>query len=119
MDKERQQIAEWYAHGLSGLNELILPGIADGATHVYHLFVVRTKHRDAMQKHLSSKGIGTMIHYPVPPHLQTAYKDMGFKRGDFPIAEEIAETCLSLPIWPGMQEKEVNEVAEALKSFQQ
>lgn len=114
---QRQEIAEWYNQALAGIKDIILPQTADGATHVYHLYVIRTKERDALQKHLAANGIGTLIHYPIPLHLQKAYQPLGYKKGDFPIAEEIADTCLSLPMWPGMQKQEVEQVAAALQTF--
>ena len=78
---------------------------------------MRTDKRDALQRHLTQQGIGTMIHYPVPPHLQDAYRSLGFKRGDFPIAEQLADTSLSLPLWPGMTSEMVNHVAGRIKDF--
>jgi dTDP-4-amino-4,6-dideoxygalactose transaminase len=68
-------------------------------------------------KHLTDHEIGTLIHYPIPVHLQHAYSNLGFSKGDFPIAEEIADTCLSLPIWPGMNEEQVKFVAQKIKQF--
>lgn len=115
--KQRQEIAVWYNEELKGIGDLILPEVAEGASHVYHIYMVRTKKRDALQKFLHEKGIGTLIHYPIPPHLQKAYQHLGFKKGDFPIAEEIAETCLSLPLWPGMTTQEVEFVADNIKRF--
>ena len=94
-----------------------LPKIAENATHVYHLYVIRIKERDALQSHLSNAGIGTLIHYPTPLHLQKAYESLQFKKGYFPIAEEIADTCLSLPVWPGMTRAQVMEVSNQIKSF--
>lgn len=117
--KQRQQIARWYHDSLQGVGDLILPQTAAGATHVYHIYMIRTTHRNELQKHLHDEGIGTLIHYPIPPHLQKAYQQLGFKKGDFPIAEEIANTCLSLPLWPGMTEEQVNEVAQQIKQFYQ
>lgn len=114
---ERQRIANWYNHHLSEVEELHLPVVAEGATHIYHLYVVRCAQRDALQTFLGDKGIGTLIHYPVPPHLQPAYAHLGYKRGDFPIAELWADTCLSLPMYPGLSEAQVVTVAEAIKSF--
>jgi dTDP-4-amino-4,6-dideoxygalactose transaminase len=70
-----------------------------------------------LQKYLTVNGIGTLIHYPVPPHLQEAYNDLGYKKGDSPIAEAIAETCLSLPIWPGMAHDEVGQVSLTISKF--
>lgn len=115
--KQRQQIATWYNEGLAGMEDVVLPSIAKEATHVYHLYVIRTKQRDALQKHLSNNGIGTLIHYPIPPHLQQAYKHLGFRKGDFPISEEIADTCLSLPIWPGMEQKAIFTISKIIKAF--
>ena len=73
--------------------------------------------RDALQAHLTEKGIGTLIHYPIPPHLQEAYAPLGHKKGDFPIAERIAETCLSLPLWPGMTEQDVWQAGQEISKF--
>jgi len=115
--KQRQEIASWYNEELKDVKDLILPQVAEKATHVYHLYVVRTKKRDALQHYLNNIGIGTLIHYPIPPHLQKAYVNLGHKKNDFPIAEEIADTCLSLPIWPGIQKEEVLVVCESIKFF--
>jgi dTDP-4-amino-4,6-dideoxygalactose transaminase len=115
---QRNEIAGWYGEVLEEIPEMILPKIANGATHVYHLYVVRHPERDRLQRYLTEKGIGTLIHYPIPPHLQEAYAHLGHKKGDFPIAEEIASTCLSLPMWPGMVKEQVLFVAEAIKKFQ-
>ena len=114
---QRQQIAEQYNSALKDVGDLVLPQVAKDATHVYHLYVVRTKQRNALQEHLNNNGIGTLIHYPIPPHLQEAYSTLGFKKGDFPIAEEIADTCLSLPMWPGMNTAEIQIVTAAIKQF--
>lgn len=114
---QRQQIAQWYNEALKDINEIVLPSIAEGATHVFHVYMIRTKQRDALQKHLAEKGVGTLIHYPVPPHLQQAYSFLGFKKGDFPLAEEIASTCLSLPMWPGLKEEQVKEIATIIRDF--
>jgi dTDP-4-amino-4,6-dideoxygalactose transaminase len=114
---QRQEIASWYDAELNNIPDLMLPKLALNATHVYHLYVVRTSKRDDLQTFLNSKGIGTLIHYPIPPHLQDAYSFLGKKIGDFPIAEEIASTCLSLPIWPGMKKEDVVEVSLAIREF--
>lgn len=114
---QRQGIAELYNKHLAGIQNIITPKITDGATHTYHLYVIRSAQRDALQKYLNDHGVGTLIHYPVPPHLQEAYADLGYKKGDFPIAEEIAETCLSLPVWPGLQENQIVYIADCIKKF--
>ena len=114
---QRQQIASWYGQYLAGIIGLRLPVVAVGATHVYHLYVVHTQHRCALQQHLTMQGIGTLIHYPVPPHRQQAYQGLQLPAGSFPIAEELAATCLSLPLWPGMTEAHVSAVAAAIRGF--
>lgn len=114
---QRQEIASWYDEALRDINEIILPVTAQDATHVYHLYVIRCKQRDAIEHYLKEHGISTLIHYPVPPHLQQAYHSLGYKKGDFSIAEELAETCLSLPIWPGMTIDHVTYVADTLKRY--
>lgn len=114
---QRQQIAAWYNEALKGIDEIILPHTHAAATHCYHLYVIRTIQRDALQDFLTERGIETLLHYPIPPHLQTAYHHLGYKKGAFPIAEELAITSLSLPIWPGMTKEICMEVAAAIKGF--
>ncbi len=106
---QRKVIAQWYNEILHDRSDLVLPYVHENADHVYHLYVVRTSNRQILQQELTEKGIQTMIHYPVPPHLQKAYKHLGYKEGDFPIAEEIARTCLSLPIWPGLLKSDLDK----------
>ncbi|RZJ88419.1 MAG: DegT/DnrJ/EryC1/StrS family aminotransferase [Hymenobacter sp.] len=115
---ERQQIASWYKKYLTDIPGLRLPQEAVEATHVYHLFVVHTARRDALQRHLRHHGIGTLVHYAVPPHQQLAYAHLA-RSGNvhLPIARELADTCLSLPLWPGMLETQVITVAIAIKNF--
>lgn len=115
--QERKKIAKWYNEALIEIGDLILPEVRMGATHVYHLYVIRTKHRDQLQKFLIEKGIGTLIHYPISPHLQEAYNTLGMKKGELPISEELADTCLSLPMWPGMEKQHVLAVGQAMKDF--
>jgi dTDP-4-amino-4,6-dideoxygalactose transaminase len=115
--KQRNEIAAWYLDALKGIGDLVLPYTHPDATHAYHLFVVRTHKRNELQQFLTENGIGTLIHYPIPPHLQKAYAHLNHAKGEFPIAEEIANTCLSLPMWPGMKEEEVLFIADKLKLF--
>ena len=115
--KERQRLGALYFSLLSGIPELVLPKIAQGASHVYHLFVVRSKRRDELQHYLESHGVKTVIHYPIPPHLQQAYKSSGYKPGDYPIAEELAATNLSLPIYPGISDEQVAYVSDLIHTF--
>jgi dTDP-4-amino-4,6-dideoxygalactose transaminase len=114
---QRRQIAESYHKLLRSTGDLILPEVAPGASHIYHQYVIRTKRRDELMIHLANHGIGSFIHYPVPPHLQEAYKSLGHKKSDFPIAEEIADTCLSLPVWPGLTEENIGEIANQVNQF--
>jgi dTDP-4-amino-4,6-dideoxygalactose transaminase len=117
---DRQRIAKQYLEELQILEDngsLILPQTVKNATHVYHLFVIRTKKRNELQQFLTDNGIGSLIHYPIPPHLQEAYKHLGYQKGDFPIAEEIAETCLSLPMYPYLTQEQVSEVCNTIKEF--
>jgi dTDP-4-amino-4,6-dideoxygalactose transaminase len=115
--RQRQSIAQSYSEGLADCKGITLPYVHPQATHSCHLYVIRSKQRDALQAHLAIKGISTLIHYPIPPHLQKAYANLGYKVGDFPIAEELAKTGLSLPIWPGMSTEEIQEVIKAIRSF--
>ncbi len=114
---QRQQIALHYLQSLAEVDEIILPTVSKGATHVYHVFLIRTKKRDALQKFLKEQGIDTLIHYPMPPHLQKAYSHLGFHKGDFPIAEQLALTSLSLPIYPGLKKAEIEYIIKSIKKF--
>ena len=113
----RQKAANQYLVELQGVGDLILPVTHPKSTHVYHLFVIRTDKRDELQNFLSNKGVGTIIHYPIPPHLQKAYENLGYTTGDFPIAERIAETSLSLPMYPGITESQIHQVVAGVKAF--
>jgi len=115
--KQRQQIASWYNEALQNIGDIILPFVHPDASHVYHLYVIRTQFRTLLQEYLAEKGIGTLIHYPIPPHMQGAYSHLGFTKGRFPIAEEIANTCLSIPLWPGLTQLKVQEVADKISGF--
>jgi dTDP-4-amino-4,6-dideoxygalactose transaminase len=116
-NQERNIISQKYNQRLRNVADLILPEIAKNCSSVFHLYVIRSKQRDKLQRHLSNKDIGTLIHYPVPPHLQEAYKELNYKKGDFPIAEHIAETALSLPIYPGISNNEIDWICESIKNF--
>lgn len=114
---ERVKVAELYNTFMADIAGISLPQVATGATHVYHIYLILTERRDELQAFLAGKGIGTVIHYPVPPHLQQAYAHLNYKAGDFPIAEAIASQCLSLPMWPGMQEEQVRYISQSIKEF--
>lgn len=109
----RKAIAAQYLKGLAETN-LILPQVPAWADPVWHLFVIRHSQRDSLSERLANAGIGTLIHYPIPPHKQKAYTDAGFQDGDFPLTERIAEEVLSLPIGPQLLEKQACQVIEAV-----
>lgn len=112
--RERQQVASWYDVALKDAPGITLPTTHPDASHSYHLYVIRSQNRDALQQRLAEHGIGTLIHYPIPPHLQEAYMHLSYKEGDFPIAEELAKTILSLPLWPGMEQEQVNNICDII-----
>ena len=114
---QRNHIASLYNQLLAGVGDVITPVLAEGATSVYHLYVIRTNKRDELQHHLKTHEVGTLIHYPLPPHLQEAYQELGYQKGDFPLAETIADTCLSLPLFPGLTDGDVNQVCNTIKQF--
>ena len=116
-NRQRASIAAEYRSVLESINGIELTQLADKATTVNHLFVIKTEKRDALREYLQKEGIGTQIHYPIPPHLQEAYKSLGYKEGDFPVAESLSKTCLSLPIWPGIKENEVVRVSKLIRKF--
>jgi dTDP-4-amino-4,6-dideoxygalactose transaminase len=114
---ERQRLACIYDEQLAGIEGLTLPQNANNCTSVYHIYQIRTYQRDALQKHLTEQGVGTVIHYPVPPHLQNAYLELNYQKGDFPIAEKIANETLSIPLYQGMSEGQQMQVIEKIKNF--
>lgn len=114
----RRAVAHRYRQGLEDVPELTLPFVPDWAEPVWHLFVVRHPRRDGLQKHLRQAGIDTLIHYPVPPHLSDAYAERGGRAGDFPIAEGLAQSVLSVPIGPGLDAEAAAHVIAAVRSFE-
>lgn len=112
----RRQVAEKYLNGIKN-PVVIKPVVAADRDHVWHVFAVRTANRDALQAYLKEKGIDTLIHYPIPIHLQEAYRELGIPKGALPIAEEIADTQLSLPMYYGITDEQVEYVIEAVNSF--
>ncbi|HEX3061279.1 MAG TPA: DegT/DnrJ/EryC1/StrS family aminotransferase [Usitatibacter sp.] len=108
-NERRSRIAQRYHEGLAGTG-LTLPATLEGNEHTWHLYVVRSKRRDEVQRALAAAGIGTMIHYPVPPHLQPAYAELGHSRGAFPLSEAIHDEVLSLPMGPHLSDAQVDYV---------
>ncbi len=116
MNGERNRVADYYLEHLR--NPLVrLPKVRPGADSSWHQFVVHTENRDALKAYLAEQGIGTMIHYPIPPHLSEAYTYLGKKRGDYPIAEQYADEVLSLPMYNGITKAEQDTVIEAVNAF--
>ena len=106
-----------YLSGLAGVGDLVLPAVPEWAEPVWHLFVVRTRRREALRAALEQAGIGTQVHYPIPPHLSGAYRSLGYARGAFPIAEELAEEVVSLPIGPHLAPSQISFVIDAIRGF--
>lgn len=114
---ERRRLASAeYCKALSG-SDLELPWVPDWAEPVWHLFVVRSNKRDALQKALANHGISTMIHYPIPPHLQPAYVEMGLSAGALPIAEQIHREVLSLPMYPQLRSEQIGRITAVCREF--
>lgn len=116
MNEERRKIAKQYLCGITN-PEIVLPYVNPDTVPVWHIFAIRTKRREALEKYLQDKEIGTNKHYPIPMHMQECYKDLGIKGGELPIAEEISATELSLPMYYGMTDEEVEYVIEAINAF--
>lgn len=114
-NQARRAIAARYLNGMSG-TELILPFVPEWAEPVWHLFVVRSKNRETLLQQLNQEGVGTLIHYPIPPHLQQAYADSDYLNGGFPVAEQIAKQCISLPMGPHMLPEDVSHVIRTVRA---
>ena len=114
--EEKKQICERYLDELK--NERIeLPRIREGATHIWHQFVIKSDYRDELMHYLDEKGVGTIIHYPIPPHLSEAYQYLGLKEGALPITEKYAKSVLSIPLYNGMTREEQDYVIEMINAF--
>lgn len=116
LTNEKVEIAKRYSKDIHN-QKLVLPELSEGATGVWHQYVIRCEERDRLINYLNDKEIGTIIHYPIPPHLSEAYSYLGYSKGDFPITEHLADTVLSIPMYNGMTEEEQMYVIDALNSF--
>lgn len=116
-NNERIKTSKLYFNELSSIEGLVLPTILENAKSVFHIFNIRTSKRNELKEFLDQNGIETLIHYPIPPHLQDCFKYLNYKEGSFPIAEELARTSLSLPIWPGIKKEDVFYVCDQIKRF--
>jgi len=116
---KRRKVAGIYTKELSSIGgeNLTVPYCSDEIKAVYHLYVIRTPRRDELSKYLNDKGIQTALHYPLPLHMQKAYKYLNYKEGDFPAAEKCCKQILSLPLYPEMTEEQTDYVISSIKSF--
>jgi dTDP-4-amino-4,6-dideoxygalactose transaminase len=111
----RRAHAAMYSDSLA--DKFGVPALDPRSEHIFHLYVVRTRNRDELQKHLNSHGIQTGIHYPIPIHLQEAYRDLGLGKGSFPVTEKLADEILSLPMFPELTHQQIELVVDALSTF--
>ena len=116
-NRERASVAHFYSEALSDVEVLRLPTETMGSTSVWHLYVVRTEDPEGLASFLADRGIQTGRHYPEPVHLSPAYRHLGFARGDFPVAEALAREALSLPLYPGISEVQLEWVCEAVVEY--
>lgn len=116
MNIERRRIAARFTEGINH-PKIITPYVNPECTPVWHIYGIRCSYRDALEKYLNEKGIGTNKHYPIPMHLQECYKDLGIQEGTLPVAEEISKTELSIPMYYGMTEEEIQYVIDIINAF--
>ena len=117
LTQERRRLAEVYLHELKGIPKLMLPEAISPEAHTWHLFVIRTQQRDELQSYLAQSEISTLIHYPIPPYRQQAYTWLQLPPGTFPVTDELAATCLSLPLFPGLTAHEQEYAIAKVKAF--
>jgi dTDP-4-amino-4,6-dideoxygalactose transaminase len=116
-NEERGRVASFYDEALQGVGDLRLPAAVPGAKHVWHVYQVRTRDPEALSAYLSARGVGTKRHYPEPPHRSLAFAQLGYLAGSFPVAEAIARETLSLPLFPGITEAQLETVVDAVRAF--
>jgi len=116
-NESRRRNAKKYNELLNNIDGIVTPYEADYAKHVYHLYVIRTENRDRLREELKSEGVATGIHYPIPLHLQPAYKYLGHKRGDFPITEKASQEILSLPMFAELSGNQIGEIVQLIRNY--
>jgi dTDP-4-amino-4,6-dideoxygalactose transaminase len=114
---QRAEVAARYAEGLDGVGDLRLPQVPEGSSPVWHLYVVRTAEPERLAEFLRDRGIGAGRHYPIPPHLSPAYRELGYPEGAFPVSEALARECLSLPMFPGLTEAQADTVVATVREY--
>ncbi|MBW8001945.1 MAG: DegT/DnrJ/EryC1/StrS family aminotransferase [Planctomycetes bacterium] len=116
-NENRRKNAELYNNFLGDVEGIITPAQAEYAEHVYHIYTIRVKNRDKLMASLGEKNISCGIHYPIPLHLQDAYRDMGHSKGSFSVAEKCSEQVISLPMYPELSEEQIEKVSREVKAF--
>ena len=111
----RRQVAAWYQERLAKAERVVLPAVPEGREHIFHLYVVRVPERERVMQKLAAQGVACGLHYPIPLHLQAAYRDFGYRKGDLPVTEMVTESILSLPMFPHMTEQMVDFVCSSLQ----
>jgi dTDP-4-amino-4,6-dideoxygalactose transaminase len=115
--ENRRKVAAYYDAHLAGIEELKLPVHMDYGKHVYHLYVLQAPDREALGAFLGERGVATGLHYPLPNHLQECFAHLGGRKGQFPVTEQLADRCLSLPMFPEMTEEQMAHVVESVKAY--
>ena len=115
--EERRKQAKYYNNNLPNSENCILPYQSSNSNSVFHLYVIQTPKRKKLQQYLLKNNISTAIHYPIPPHLQKAYKELNFKKGDFPISENLSDNLLSIPLYPGLKKIDQDYIIETIRRF--
>jgi len=116
-NKKRREKADYYSKNLKGVGDIVTPFIVPNQTHIFHQYTIRTRKRNELASYLKKQGIPTMIYYPLPLHLQPAFKYLGYKKGDFPESEKAAKEVLSLPIYPELKKEEQDYIIQKIKEF--
>jgi dTDP-4-amino-4,6-dideoxygalactose transaminase len=99
------------------MGRVVTPYVKDSVRHIYHVYAIRSKKRDELFNRFKANGVGTVIHYPIPLHLQKAYENLGYKSGDFPIAEMLAKEVISLPMFPHIKESQIKFIVKIIKEI--
>lgn len=113
----RKQAAGIYNESLKEIEGIVIPCVSDLVEHVYHVYAIRTRQRDYLYNELKNRGIGVLLHYPIPLHLQKAYKGLGYKKGDFAVSERVSQEIISLPMYPHLNQRQINFITGNIKKI--